>query len=216
MRNGDRNGSDRRAKNLERAEDLLERLEPLVRSVVAGFTRDPATADELAQACRIRIHEKRARCRDPEAVFGWAKRLCRRVCLTAAEEERRDRDRFVDDEDGVAGAATPIPDPLAAAETAEMRLRVGRAVERVPEEDRQLLKLRYWHGLGAADIARHLDMPAATVRTRLRRACLRLRRAPEIVGYAPRRPSLWSGRSGRGTMDEARHGPPSAGGRGAP
>ncbi len=49
MRNADRNGSDRRAKNLERAEDLLERLEPLVRSVVAGFTRDPATADELAQ-----------------------------------------------------------------------------------------------------------------------------------------------------------------------
>ena len=176
----------------ERAEDLLRRLEPLVRSVVAGFTRDPTTADELCQACRIRIYEKREKCRNPEAVFGWAKTLCRHVCLAAVEADRRERKRFFEGDEGNAIAAEVVPEPLAAVEIAELRLRVASALARLPAEQRRLLTLRHWHGLSAAEIARRKGLPAATVRTRLRRACLRLKRAPELVGYAPPRPSLWS------------------------
>jgi RNA polymerase sigma-70 factor (ECF subfamily) len=180
-------------------------VEPVIRSVVARFARDQATAEELRQACRIRILEKREQCRDPEAVFGWAKRLCHRVCVTAAENERRDRDRFVQDEDGIASAETTVPDPLAAAENSEMQLRVRSAVERLPPDQRRLLILRYWEGLTAVDIAHRLGMPAPTVRTRLRRTCLSLKHAREIVCYAPRRPSLWSRRRENDRMDVPRN-----------
>ena len=196
-------GNSRRPTECETCDDLLLRLDPLIRSVVARFTLDRATADELAQACRIRIYERRGQCRDPEAVFGWARTLCRRVCINAAGTERRDRDRFVEDMDGTASAESTVPDPLAAVETKELRLRVRTAVERLSAEQRRLLFLRYWHGLSVAEIARRLNLPEATVRTRLRRARLRLRRAPEIVCYAPRLPSLWSQKSGNGMMDEA-------------
>ena len=182
----------RYAGQCEEGEKLLQRLDPVVRSVVARFARDQATADELGQACRIRILERWEQCRDPEAVFGWAKRLCHRVCVTAAENERRERGRFVQDEHGIASAETSVPDPLAAVETSEMQLRVRSAVGRLPADQRRLLILRYWQGLTTVDIARRLDLPASTVRTRLRRACLLLQRAREIVCYAPRRPSLWS------------------------
>ena len=185
-------GNNHQAREGEAGNDLLLRLEPLIRSVVAGFAQDSTSADELLQACRIRIYEKRQQCRESEAVFGWAKRLCQRVCLTAVRNERRDRHRFTADENGLASAETAIPDPLAACETWEMRLRVGNAVEHLPAEQRLLLRMRYWQGLSAVDIARRLDLPAATVRTRLRRVRRVLRRAREIVCYAPRRPSLWS------------------------
>lgn len=187
---------DHRADARDRGDDLLFRLEPLVRSVVARFRRDPAAADELMQACRIRIYEKREHCCDPEAVFGWAETLCRRVCLTAAASERRDRDVLAADEHGIASAETSAPDPLSAVETGERRMRMRSALRRLPTEQRRLLRLRYWDGLGAADIARRVGLPAATVRTRLRRARLRLRSAPEIVCYAPRQPPLWSRRPG--------------------
>ena len=177
-------------------EDLLLRLEPLIRSVVAGFAHDRASADELVQVCRIRLYEKRERCREPEAVFEWAKRLCQRVCLTAVRNERRDRNRFTADERGIASAETLTPDPLAVCATGEMQLRVARAMEHLPAEQRRLLRMRYWQGLSARDIARRLDLRAATVRTRLRRA-------REIVCYAPPRPSLWSRRLERGMMDES-------------
>ena len=180
--------------------DLLLRLDPLIRSVVARFARDQAAAEELAQACRIRIHERRNQCRDPEAVFGWARTLCRRVCINAAETERHDRNARVEVEDAAASAETSVPNPLAAVEIGELRLRVGTAVGRLPAEQRRLLLLRYWHGDSAADIARRLNLPAATVRTRLRRARLRLRHAPELVCYAPLLPSLWSRKPGEGMM----------------
>ena len=202
MRHDD--NANHQARTCEAGEHLLLRLEPLIRSVVAEFARDRASADELAQVCRIRLYEKREQCRELEAVFGWAKRLCQRVCLTAVRNERRDRRRFTPDENGIASADTAIPDPLAAVETGEMRLRVGSAVEHLPAAQRRLLRMRYWQGLSAVDIARRLDLPAATVRTRLRRACSRLQRAPEIVCYAPRRPSLWSRPSRRGMMDQPR------------
>ncbi len=185
-------GGDRQSTEREGWDDLLLRLDPLILSVVGRFARDGDTADELAQACRIRIYEKQAQCRDPEAVFGWARTLCRRVCITAAGTERQDRDGFDEYEDGIAPGESLVPDPLSTVEASELRLRVRTAVKRLPAEQRRLLMLRYWHGLSAAEIARRLNLPAATVRTRLRRARLRLRRAPEIVCYAPRRPSLWS------------------------
>lgn len=149
----------------ESCDDLLL-LDPLIRSVVARFARDQAADDELAQACRIRIYERRNQCRDLEAVFGWARTLCHRVCINAAGTERHDLDAHVEIEDGTASAETPEPDPLAAVEIGELRLRVATAVARLPAEQRRLLLLRYWHGDSAADIARRLNLPAATVRTR--------------------------------------------------
>lgn len=199
---GHDDGNSHQARECEAGEELLLRLEPIIRSVVAGFGRDRARVNELVQVCRIRLYEKREQCREPEAVFGWAKKLCQRVCLTAVRNERRERRRFAADENGIASAETAIPDPLAAATTGEMRLRVGSAMEHLPAEQRRLLRMRYWQGLSAVDIARRLDLPAATVRTRLRRACRVLQRAREIVCYAPPRPSLWSRPSENGMMDE--------------
>lgn len=192
----------------EECDALLRRLDPLILSVVRQFAGDRDTADDLAQACRIRIYERRRQCRDPEAVFGWARTLCRRVCITATGTKRDDENRFVGDPDGAASAENLVPDPLVTIEADELQLRVRAALERIPAEQRRLVTLRYWHGLSAAEIARRMNLPAATVRTSLRRARLRLRRAPEIVRYAPCRPSLWSRRPRRNKMDEVPTGAP--------
>ena len=202
--------NDQSTSECEGVEDKLRRLEPLIRSVVARFAWDQTSADELAQACRVRIYERWGQCSDPQALFGWASVVCQRVCLTAARNEQRDRKRLVQDEECLASVETSLPDPMAAAETSEMCLRVRSALERLPAEERRLLMLRYWDGISAAEIARRLDLHPATVRTRVRRACLRLRRAPEIVCYAPRRPPVWPRRSEEDMMDELRNGPPTS------
>lgn len=197
-RDGGRNtqGDGRR-----RHDDLLLRVEPLVQSVARRFARDRTTAEELAQACRIRIYEKRNQCRDPEALLGWAKTLCQRVCAAAVGRDRIERDRIVEGDVEFTPAVDTASDPSVGAEVAELQLRVGGALARLPADQRRLLVLRYWLGLSPKDIARRESLPASTVRNRLRRACLRLRRTPEIACYAPRRPSLWSHRPGNGMMN---------------
>ncbi|MXX33318.1 MAG: sigma-70 family RNA polymerase sigma factor [Rhodothermaceae bacterium] len=212
-RNG---GRSTRGDGRRRDDDLLQRVEPLVVSVAMRFARDRTTAEELAQACRIRIHEKRRQCRDPKALLGWAKTLCRRVCADAVGRDRIEGDRFVEIDGDVTPAVDAAPDPLAAAETAELRVRIGSALARLPDEQRRLLLLRYWPGLSANEIAHREGLPASTVRNKLRRACLRLRRTPELACYAPRRPSLWSQGPGNGIFNGSNIGTPPALGEAAP
>lgn len=64
---------------------------------------------------------------------------------------------------------------------------VRGALARLWPDDRELLCLVSWEGLRASEVARVLDLPAATVRTRLHRARRRLRAelGAEDLGAAP-------------------------------
>ena len=55
---------------------------------------------------------------------------------------------------------------------------VLRAVARLPRRQREVLLLAAWADLGYAEIARALDLPVGTVRSRLARARARARRRP--------------------------------------
>jgi RNA polymerase sigma-70 factor (ECF subfamily) len=81
------------------------------------------------------------------------------------------------------------PDP---AETLGTAAAVRAALAGLPEGDREVLLLAGWEGLTAPQIAVVLDVPPATVRTRLHRARGRLR-----VIYAEHLPS-----AGHGGRDE--------------
>ncbi|HEY7070192.1 MAG TPA: RNA polymerase sigma factor [Acidimicrobiales bacterium] len=66
------------------------------------------------------------------------------------------------------------PDP---AEDAGTGAAMRAALAALPESDREVLLLAGWEGLTAPEIAVVIDVPAATVRTRLHRARARLRAA---------------------------------------
>jgi len=52
---------------------------------------------------------------------------------------------------------------------------VREALERLDEDDREIIRLTSWEGLSAAEIGFAMSMPPATARTRLHRARARLR-----------------------------------------
>ena len=62
---------------------------------------------------------------------------------------------------------------------------VALALGRLHEHDREVLQLTAWEGLAPAEIAMALHLPAPTVRSRLRRARLRLLVELEALGAAP-------------------------------
>ena len=65
-------------------------------------------------------------------------------------------------------------DPAAALERAEIRRRVGSAIERLPAVDREVLVLKEFEGLKYREIADLLDVPVGTVMSRLYAARRRL------------------------------------------
>jgi len=64
--------------------------------------------------------------------------------------------------------------PPELAERSFVALRVHRALEELPEREREVLSLAYWSGLSQSEVAEFLGIPLGTVKTRTRAALARL------------------------------------------
>jgi RNA polymerase sigma-70 factor (ECF subfamily) len=75
----------------------------------------------------------------------------------------------------------PSPDtgPADRAEQSWIAWRVHRALEELPEREREVIALAYWSGLSQSEVAEYLAIPLGTVKTRTRAA---LGRLAEILG----------------------------------
>jgi len=69
--------------------------------------------------------------------------------------------------------------PLDRAEQSWVAWRVHRALEELPEREREVISLAYWSGLSQSEVAEFLAIPLGTVKTRTRAALTRL---SEILG----------------------------------
>ena len=67
---------------------------------------------------------------------------------------------------------SPTPPELASA--SEDVVRVRRAVEKLPDDQRSVVLLTYFHGLSQTEIAAHTGEPLGTVKTRIRLAMQKL------------------------------------------
>jgi RNA polymerase sigma-70 factor (ECF subfamily) len=65
-------------------------------------------------------------------------------------------------------------DPREAAEAAQQRVRVERALQALPPEQRSVVELAYFEGLSQSEIAERTGTPLGTIKTRARLALTKL------------------------------------------
>ena len=82
-------------------------------------------------------------------------------------------------------APTSPPDVEAAAHVAGLRAEVRRAVEQLGPDERDAVVLAYFGGRSYRETAELLGAPEGTVKTRIRRALIGLRRVLEAEGVTP-------------------------------
>src|SRR3954451_15084259 len=70
--------------------------------------------------------------------------------------------------------ASAEPGPADRAETSFVAWRVHRALEELPEKEREVLELSYWSGMSQSEVAEYLHIPLGTVKTRTRSALTRM------------------------------------------
>lgn len=94
---------------------------------------------------------------------------------TVARNAIVDRQRArVDQPVEVPDSPSAEPGPLDRAEASFVSWRVHRALEELPEKEREVLELAYWSELSQSEVAEYLHIPLGTVKTRTRSALARL------------------------------------------
>jgi len=152
---------------------------PAVRRYLFGMCGDWDLADDLAQGALLKAWRRRASFDGRAKLTTWVFAIARNHWLDELRGRRtRPREQTMPED---ATTATPHPGPHATAALGELRLAVAAAMEKLPAEQREALALRESEGLKFREIAELLDVPLATVKSRVRYALLKL--AEELEPY---------------------------------
>jgi RNA polymerase sigma-70 factor, ECF subfamily len=154
-----------------------------------SILKDRNEAEEAVQAAYVSAFSSIGRFEGRSSLATWLTRIVINEALGRLRSERRRRASL--EAEGVpvldtyreklmAGSESPPPDAAVARE--QLRRLLERAVAGLPELFRTVFVLREIDGMSIEETAEALDIPAATVKTRLLRARKRLQEAlaPEV------------------------------------
>jgi RNA polymerase sigma-70 factor, ECF subfamily len=158
------------ARTLVSADEALEReFEERLRDsttlafrVAYGVLRHRQDAEDVAQEAFVRAHRRVSQLRDRDRFRAWLVRMTWRLAI---DRRRSDRRRAVRE-----GAVDAGQRGMTAEEEAVARERAGmlwRAIDALPEKLRIVIVLAAIEGHDIREVARLLDLPEGTVKSRL-------------------------------------------------
>ena len=160
---------------MARLADLYDRHARLIFSLALRILRVRADAEDIVQEVFAQVWGQAKRY-DPSrgAVAAWILTLARSRAIDRLRARRARPEAAAEP-----GAAERVPDAAANQDlellSAEQVLRLQRALEGLPEAQREALELAYYEGLTHAEVAVRLAEPLGTIKTRIRQAVIKLR-----------------------------------------
>jgi RNA polymerase sigma-70 factor (ECF subfamily) len=151
---------------------LLALHERFVYNLALRSLGNPEDAADAAQDAFVRAWTGLPEFRGESRFRTWLYRIVINLCINRSPRLRRELDALTHDE----FPELPSPDIVAArVEQRELHEIIHQEIERLPEQYRLLISLRYQHDLPYEEIASLLGLPLGTVKTGLYRAKERLR-----------------------------------------
>ncbi|MBQ4370249.1 MAG: RNA polymerase sigma factor [Oscillospiraceae bacterium] len=167
---------------------LVEEHQRMVYNLALRMLRNPQNAQDAAQDAFLRAFRSLSKFRGESSFSVWLYRLTSNVCLDALRKSKRAGKvvSLYSDDDDDDGRMLDLPDdsplPEESAERRENIECVRAAMKILSPEHREILMLREVDGLNYAEIAEQLNINEGTVKSRINRAKLALRRELEKSG----------------------------------
>ena len=162
---------------------LVERHQERIFGYLVGMVRDRAVAQDLFQETFLRViaamQQRRASYTRQGRWLGWTMRIARNAALDHLRSRKKWQDVTSDDDEGLSfwdrlpDEAPPADDRLHEAEQADW---LGAYIDRLPDNQREVLLLRHESELTFREIAELTGCSINTALGRMRYALLNLRK----------------------------------------
>ena len=172
-------------------EVLVHRYKNAIVSFLFRYVGDARTAEDLAQEAFLRVFRKIAEYNSTAKFSTWLYTIASNLAKDEFKRRSRHPAGSLDWESGRGADTTRnVPTAMASAgpgpdeelERGEVRERVAEALKLLKEDDREILVLKDVQGLAYEEIARILDLPMGTVKSRISRARLAFKDAWKRMG----------------------------------
>ena len=155
---------------------LVEKYQRKLGRLLSRFIRDPSEVEDVTQEAFIKAYRALPAFRGDSAFYTWLYRIgintaknylmaMGRRAPTSTEVEAEEAEGFEEGEQ-----LRDINTPESVLLSNEIASTVNRTIEQLPEELRTAIQLREIEGMSYEDIARVMDCPIGTVRSRIFRA----------------------------------------------
>jgi len=167
-------------------EVLLERYQRPIYNFILRSVRDPARAEDLLQDVFLRVIQRAEDFRGQAKFSTWLYTITRNLCIDTSRKMSHRRHPSLDapasrHEDGapalIERVAAEQADTDRKAAGRDLQDAIARAVEDLPEDQREVFLMRQVEGLRFQDIAAIVGVPENTIKSRMRYALERLQAA---------------------------------------
>jgi len=159
--------------------ELIDATAPWLLGVTQSLLSDPDEAEEVVQETYTIVWNRVGQVpSDPGELLAWVLRVGRNRAidrLRSGRRQRRKSARFVAQGDESHSAVEAVEPNEAGTPGWHVHTSVHAALASLPPEQQIVVRLAYFHGLTQSAIAKHLEIPVGTVKTRLRLAFDKLR-----------------------------------------
>lgn len=158
---------------------LFMRHHARVYRFAARQTGSESMADDIANEVFLELWRQAPKFEGRSEVGTWLLGIARFKALS----QRRKRTEDALDEDYAGTIADPSDTPELVALKGDKAAALRRMVDALPDEHRSVVDLAYYHGRSVTEIGEILDIPVATVKTRMFYARKKLGEALQKAGY---------------------------------
>lgn len=150
-------------------EALIERTESACFRLARSVTGDPELARDALQEAYFLLYQRIGQLREPAAIKTWLFRIVQHCCHDILRRRKKEvQTDFEERED-----LQSLNDGSDLAEEVSRQQKIRATLQSLPEIDRTVIGLREVCSMSYEEMAKVLDIPVGTVRSRLAKARLR-------------------------------------------
>ncbi|MCG9132316.1 RNA polymerase sigma factor [Candidatus Poribacteria bacterium] len=166
---------------------LVKKYQKSVHALAWRKVGDFHIAEEITQDTFLQVYKKLGTLKDPHRFEGWLYRIASRQCQAWLRKKRMQTQSLDETDIDLIDNTTYsqyIAEEQAKAATEAQRSVVHKLLARLRESERTVVTLHYFGEMTCEEISRFLGVSASTVKSRLRRARFRLKKAEPMIREA--------------------------------